>query len=302
MRSINIILYFNNSRYADSLSRGLCYKYTGLNIFFAEKEKDFVELMDKGVLLTDKKIEHNSKTIALCNGGMENYPYCLPKTCSIKEIFDAIRNIAHKEYGVLSAKFDSNTDVIGVFSKKGGIGLTSFAITMARMIAAETERKVLYLNLGLMDDYCLYTGISDYSAQNKLEYLFMKEEGLPVNIESYCNEDFWGVSYFKPEHTRNTFFCYGKEGEIVNYAMEENYFSYIVIDFGKRTKVDNSYLKYCFEVGKEEIICQNIDDNFTTTFSSVSDNNSFLIENENVEISMKGLYANRIHEITRTVI
>ena len=38
MCNINIILYFDNTKYTELLARGLCYESTGLNVFFAKHD------------------------------------------------------------------------------------------------------------------------------------------------------------------------------------------------------------------------------------------------------------------------
>ena len=297
MRSIDIILHFKNAKYAESLARGLCYEYAGLNVFFAEKDEDIQNISSKGILITDKLVKPNSRTIFLSSDIDDRFIYCIPKTTSVKVIMNAIRRIAQKEYGIGTYACNKDTKVIGIFSERGGCGVTSMAITIARVLSAKTDEKVLYLNLGFLDDYNMYTGIEDYGSSSKMEYLFMKEEQITVNIENYCKEDMWGVYYFKPETKKNSFFLNTNEEDIIGYIVDEKFFSHIIVDYGKRKEIDNSILDGSFFIKNQRAFYTSPRNEEQYTYSLCIDKDSFFCINENIEISMKGMYANAIDAI-----
>ena len=103
---------------------------------------------------------------------------CISKTLRIKAIMDEINNLAFESYGIIPFVNSNNSRVFGVFSKNGGMGVTAFAITLSRLIAAKTEGRVLYLNLGVIDDFDVYVEFDNSDVLSKMQYLFMKNQML----------------------------------------------------------------------------------------------------------------------------
>ena len=72
MCNINIILYFDNTKYTELLARGLCYESTGLNVFFAKDREEILKLIDRGILLTDIYVPEPAKTIFFSDKTIKN--------------------------------------------------------------------------------------------------------------------------------------------------------------------------------------------------------------------------------------
>lgn len=298
MKSVNIILDLKNAKYAESLARGLCYEYAGLNIFFEDNKKSISKLISRGILITDKLVENEAKTIFLSQEGDENYRYCILKISPIKKILEAIKTISQKEYGIEAYIRNQETKTVGVFSKRGGSGVTTFGIVLGRILAAKTERKVLYLNLGIVDDYSLYAGISNYDVCNKMEYCLLKEEGIPLNIENYCVEDSWGVYYFRPESNMNSLFLHVKRSKLMSYIINEKFFSYVIIDYGKCNLLEETYLEHKFEIRKGSVIYSDCNGNKTISYELCMDETDTVSTDKKNDISMKGQYANSVDIIS----
>lgn len=257
MKGINVILYFNSTKYADSLARGLCYECTGLNVFFAQNEEDIISLVERGILITDKNFNIENKTVMLMEDNSNNDKHILNKTCRLNQIIKNIKDIAFREYGVHLYSKEDKRCAIGIFSRKGGMGVTSFAINIARLISARTESRVLYLNCGVIDDYNEYAKIDNFdNTSSKKHFIFMLEQGIRIKIEDYVKQDEWNVYYFKPESNHNSFFKNVEPKQIIDNILGFEYFSYIIIDFGKREQIEAEILKI-IEITDEEIIFDN---------------------------------------------
>ena len=290
MSSIKIILYFKNPKYADALARGLCYECTGLDVFFAQNEKMIASLIDRGVLLTDCNIIFDQKTVFFNDEEHIESEYSISKKSPLKEIICMIKDIAYKTYGVKLYLKDYNAHVIEVYSQKGGIGVTSFAITLSRIISAETDSRVLYLNFGIIDDYDVLLDIDDSEkALSKRHFMILKDEGIEIDIEDYLKEDSWKVYYFKPERGYNPFFKVADK--ILNYILAEGFASYVIIDRGKNVSNENAMkeielLENSFVYRENELL---------NVFPLIKDEESFIKIDEKIKISMRGKYANNIN-------
>ena len=296
MRSINIILHFENKRYAESLARGLCYEYTGLKVFLVDNEDEINNYIGRGILLTDKNVYIDSKTLLFTDELKDEKP-CISKSLRLKEIMKEISNLAFKFYGIIPFVNNNNSIIIGVFSKSGGSGVTSFAITLSRLIAAKTEARVLYLNLGVIDDFDVYIEFDNSDILSKMQYLFMKEENIPVCIGHYCKEDLWGVSYFKPERDKNCFFHSIEMTKLIQYILGEKCFDYIIIDAGKTYYIDKNLINGCFELKKEIVTFSYGNNHDESTYELFIDRDSFVDKEDRIEISMRGIYAMCIESI-----
>lgn len=171
--------------------------------------------------------------------------------------------------------------------------MTSFAIVLARSIALKTESKVLYVNLGEVDDYWQFAGIDYYSGLSKKQYVFMKEEALSVHLDEYCKEDEFGVSFFKPHIEGDNIFHSLSKQELMAYLDNEKFFSYIIADSGKRNCGDREAFNISLEVSRGQVkLCTS--ENEYITYQIVEDEYAFKTDGKNIEISMMGDYANSI--------
>ena len=290
MSSINIILYFKNAKYADALARGLCYECTGLDVFFAQNENTISALIDRGILLTDRSVYFEQKTIIFSEDDWSESEYSISKKRMLKEIISKIKEIAYKIYGVKLYSKDCNAHVIEVYSKMGGAGVTSFAITLSRIISMETEARVLYLNYSIIDDYNVLLDIdSSQNTINKRQFIILKDEGIEINIEDYLERDSWNVYYFKPEGCCNTFFK--TTDRILNYILEESFASYVIIDRGKN--VSNKEALKEIELLETSFIYREKD--LLKEFPFIKDEDSFVKIDEKIKISMRGKYVSNIN-------
>jgi hypothetical protein len=313
MSSIKIILYFKNPKYADALARGLCYECTGLDVFFAQNEKMIASLIDRGVLLTDCNIIFDQKTVFFNDEEHIESEYSISKKSPLKEIICMIKDIAYKTYGVKLYLKDYNAHVIEVYSQKGGIGVTSFAITLARILSVRSGKKVLYLSLDNIDDSYKYLNLGEKCKLSREEYFFMKEERLATDIENYLLHDQWGVNYYDSGMKENFFGCEYAKGRILDYIKSEEYFDYIVIDFGKICSVRQQGIQKIIELHSENVyqdLSKESVDNVlkVINFSEYSYGNKqqyyikksdkcFTKEAEFVEISMGGEFAQAIEAL-----
>lgn len=290
MSSIKIILYFKNAKYADALARGLCYECTGLDVFFAQNEENIIALIDRGILLTDISLKFEEKTIFFYDKNQTESEYSISKISSLKGIVYEIRKITYKIYGEKLYLPNSNTRVIEVYSQKGGNGVTSFAITLSRIISMETDSRVLYLNFSIMDDYDEFLDTEhNKKALSKQHFIILKDEGINPNIEDYLKMDSWNVHYFEPERDYNTFFK--RSDRVLNYILEEGFASYVIIDRGK--SISNK------EAIKEIELLENVlvyrEKDLLNEFPLINDQDSFIKIGGKIEISMRGKYANNIN-------
>lgn len=295
MRSIRIIIFFENIRYAESLARGLCYEYAGLNVFFAEDIKKLDKQLERGILLTDKALYDPQKTIYFYSGDRQTesqFTYCISKGAAVRDILKVIRRVAFEQYGIKPELCD-NSKKIEIFSQKGGSGVTSFAIVLARIMALKTESKVLYVNLGEVDDYWQLAGIDYYSNLSKKQYVFMKEEALSVHLEEYCKEDDFGVSFFKPDIGVDNIFHSLAKKELMAYLDNEKFFSYIIADSGKRNCGDREAFNISLEVSRGQVKLFSSENEYIT-YQIVEDEYAFKSNGKNIAISMLGDYANSI--------
>ena len=290
MSSINIILYFNNAKYANALARGLCYECTGLEVFFAQNENTVSDLIDRGILLTDKSVYFDKKTVVFYDDDWSESEYSISKKCMLKETISKIKEIAYKTYGVKLYSKECDANVIEVYSKQGGVGVTSFAITLSRIISMETDARVLYLNYSIIDDYNVFLDVDDsQNTISKREFIILKDEGIEIDIEDYLERDSWNVYYFKPEQCRNTFFK--TTDRILNYILEEGFVSYVIVDKGKN--VSNEEAMKEIELMENSFIYREND--LLKIFPLIKDEDSFIKIDEKIKISMRGKYANNVN-------
>lgn len=295
MRSISIIIFFENIRYAESLARGLCYEYAGLHMFFAENIENLDKQLERGILLTDKALYDTQKTIYFYNEENQNesqFTYSISKNAAVRDVLKEIRKVAFEQYDIKLELCD-NSKKIEIFSQKGGSGVTSFAIILARLIALKTESKVLYVNLGVVDDYWQFAGIDQYSNLSKRQYIFMNEEAISVNLEEYCKEDDFGVFFFKPDMGCDNIFHNLSKKDLMAYMVNENLFSYIIADRGKQNHADREAFNVSLEVSKGLVKLSNFEDD-DIIYQIMEDEYSFKANGEKIEISMMGDYANSI--------
>lgn len=307
MAEKTITIYMKNDSYGKSLGKGLCYMDAGLEIFFADSLEEAIYGMKKGVILTDYEMKDDPRIIKVSNSDKLH-----PLECLAQKIRLAFRNT----YKVELYKDKKNTKVIGVFSNYGGQGVTSFSITLSRLISIKTDKNVLYLSLDKIDDSHRYTNSNSCYKSSKEEYFFMKEEGLEVNFREYLLKDQWNVNYFAHGNVKNFFGNENGKSRILDYIKSEDYFDYIIIDFGKIPLIEQR------EIDKKiQLVSQNLMQDLSTepvedvlkviNFSEFSGGNGkfFYVKNSiesfvkidgKIDISMESEFAESVEKFVET--
>ena len=294
-----------NMNYGKSLAKGLCYLDTGLDVFLAESLEEGINEATSGVLLTDCETNENPKIIRLSNRDKKK-----PLNAIHEKIRCAFRNVYNAEIGSIDS---ARPTVFGVYSKNGGKGVTSLAITLSRLMSVKTNKNILYLSMDKIDDSKKYIGFCGIEKLSKQQYVFMNEEGLSSNLMDYLCEDQWGVHYFVPDIGTNFFETKYAKDSVLEYVESENFFNYIIVDFGKIYGIDNKKIHKKIEIVEEKVLQdlsrKSVEDtlkviNFSDYikdgegyFYIKKDEYSFNESDEVVEISMDGKYAKSVEKL-----
>ena len=237
MKAINVLIFVKNVEYGNALARGLCNECTNLKVFFEEGNYEKVKEENWDVLLTDCYAQESPKILHLReNNENVKAEYDIPKTSPISDILSRIESVIGNNYGIkMDCSKEDKPRIIFLKTYEGGAGVTSISILIARYLAVKGE-SVLYLNLGPIDDYCTYVNLDFIGIKDKRQYYFLNEEEIEVDVSEYTMKDRWGVSYFRPEERKNSFFDELENENILWYLEREKRFSCIVVDCGKSTR------------------------------------------------------------------
>ncbi len=233
MKKLNITVFTKDINYANDLVRGLCNECTGLVVFVAKDRVEANESLERGILLTD-----------YTDFPQENQ---IDKLKSVRKILQQAIELNFVKTGELFEIDEGSAVLIGFYSTCGGAGTTSIAVTYSRFLSVKSEKKVLFVNLGIADDYdkfiCNDRLFScDNFAENeasrkkpfsKHQFVFMCEHRREINYDEYFLKDKYGVHYFKPEKGQNSFRTGFKDKNIIELLKEQKHFEYIVVDLGK---------------------------------------------------------------------
>ena len=298
MRGKSITIYMKNEKYGKSLAKGLCYIDTGLEIFLADSLEKAMEGTKEGILLTDYDVNNCERVIKISNE---------EKLKPIDYLMEKIRVAMKKIYKIELCLRQRNTKIFGIYSRFGGQGVTSFAITLARILSIKTDKPVLYLSLDNIDDSYRYIDFKGCFKYSKEEYFFMKEEMLIASLKDYLMVDRWGVNYYISDRTENFFSSGYAKDKIIDYIKNDSYFDYVIIDFGKKHCLSYKWLDKKIEIERENFaqdLSRERDEDVLRiiNFSEFADGNNgyyyikkcienFIQYDENIEISMEGEYA-----------
>ena len=305
MTEKRIIVCTKSDKYGKSLVKGLCYIDTGLDIFFEKSLENAMCNFKEGVLITDYEVDDNPRIIKLSKED---------KIKPLEQIYGQIRCVFRRNYGIeIYSHRQKTAMIIAIYSKYGGQGVTSFAITLARILSVRSSKKVLYLSLDNIDDSYKYLNLGEKCKSSREEYFFMKEERLATDIENYLLRDQWGVNYYDSGMKENFFGREYARDRILDYIKSEEYFDYIVIDFGKICSVRQQGIQKIIELHSENVyqdLSKESVDNVlkVINFSEYSYGNKqqyyikksdkcFTKEAEFVEISMGGEFAQAIEAL-----
>lgn len=156
---------------------------------------------------------------------------------SIIKAFNMVVEISKKiEIAELKKKGFNNTQILSVYSTKGGTGKTFFAINLALALVRETGKKVALLDLDT--DYSGITQGLDLQPKNTLHDVLMAIENIDKdNIESFMTIHDSGLKILAGinEPQENDFISAAQVEIIVKHIYDN--FDYVVIDMSDRFKL-----------------------------------------------------------------
>lgn len=314
MSKIDIGIYMKNVKYARALARGLCNESTNLNIFFADKENDVEKLITEGLVITDYDMPNNPKIMFLREFAEESEVYEGPSKISpVRAVLSKLSEMAYSNYGMeWEHTHGDEAKIISLISQEGGVGVTSIAIGMARMLSLK-ECSVIYINMGPLDDYERYAEAEFEGTKCKMQYMLYKDQGMKGNIKKFLGRDEWGVYYFKPEKIKNSLFDQQEQDKILKYLTNENFFTHIIVDYGKGVRLERKkneklvavYKKNCYRVLSKAHVESDLNIiNFMDYLEDEEgeicincDPDSFVNTAQNIEISMSGNFMDQIEKI-----
>lgn len=318
MQKLKIAVLMKESSYALELARGLCCRTSGVEVFVAENENQAFKYAGRdGVVITDKNVAPEPQVLVLNeeNPEEDSRGRAMAKISSVSEILDAVASICFENTGELF--YPSSDDRLRIWeftAPFGGAGTTCIAITSARLLAAETGKRVLYINFGAWDDYMSYIDVCFDSTCPKRKFIYAAETKTRIIIDKCVEKDRYGVFYFKPENAGNSFLREANADKVFEFIKESGKFTHVVADTGKRVKNYLTFADLNFTVSdkkerriKTEETSGNIKIiNFSPfegkrdgEFHIPDDSCSFVHENDSTEISMFDRFADSLCQMIR---
>ena len=295
MKTLFASVFMKNKEYARALMAGICRECPKINLSEISGAKEAVKSGLNGILLTDADIYGS---LVLKKEDIKGVP--------IREIIKKMASVYFEMTGEIFAACEEGTPaLLEFYSHFGGSGVTSIAIAAARVLAASSENKVIYLNLRRYDDYELYIDVdfSQLSSKRKFIYKIKKIPGI-FPIDEFIKEDKWGVWYFRPQSGRNSFEYECDNGIIINRLLEYKDISYIVADSyggccdsGIQIEVINSRDTRKIKTLKKGVTIYNFSKNEADDLHVPEDNESFVINNDKIELSMTGRFLSSVESI-----
>lgn len=241
MRKLKIAVFTKEKEYALDLARGLCSQSSGIEVLVAEDEAQAFDYVGQtGVVITDKDTGSAPQTLVLTGekaredliaGNIKK----IYKISPISEILQAAVAVCFENTGeVFYPEQGSQLKVWEFFSPCGGSGTTSIALICAGLLASEPGEKVLYINLGITDDYETYTDICFDKVCSKRRFIYAVETQSKIMTDNCFAVDGYGVFYFKPETEKNGFLYETDKNKIINFLKMSRKFTHVIIDSGKR--------------------------------------------------------------------
>ncbi len=290
---------------------GICREYTGIKLYAVSEPEEAALSGINGILLTDADIYGS---LVLKKEDIKGLP--------IRETVRKIASLYFDMTGEIFAVAGEDTPtVLEFYSRFGGSGVTSIAVTTARLLAASSERRVIYLNLRRYDDYEFYVDVDFRGLSSKRKFIYkIKKTSGTILIDEFIREDKWRVGYFCPQKGGNSFEYECDADIIIDYLIKYKDISYIVVDSyeaccdgGIQVEVINS--KDLRNRNEEKMInskdlrnrneekkglsIYNFSDDVGEEFHVPEDNESFRIKGDTIDISMTGKFISSIEEIVK---
>lgn len=298
MKKLDLTVCMREKEYGQALARGLAYITPNLDITVCDAGYGNSKMAPGSVIITDDR--------GLTGENILQLDQILPAG----EILEQAACIWHKISGeVFIPETEGTVKIWKVASCCGGSGTTVISLAMARLLAAEGEKRILYLNAGPVDDYVMYVHAPFEKAAPKRRFIFhvcsMEEK---IFQDRFAVRDGNGVYFLKPEQEGSSLACEGNIRRITDFFRLNGYFTDVMIDAGK-----NPFVSFGEDIAIEVINgrdCRTVSIenggaytlinfaekekhslNGEKIFYIPKDTDSFSAGEDSVEISMNGIFA-----------
>lgn len=244
MKTIKIGICVRNNNYAHKLASVMTKQMSGLDIsvISAADEALCGELSEYGeqgesdVILSDMDTEVYRPNCLLLEG--ESKISCCEEYRTNERIMSRFEPVSHilqraveiyeEINGIGALRQCENASTLYKFqSDMGGSGTTAVALTMARLLACEYGKKVLYINTGVYKSEIWYACDSQTALRPAAELECMIRNNMNFNIFSYTAKDPYGV-YILEKSGRS-----GNADAVLGKICEEKNFDVIIADMAK---------------------------------------------------------------------
>lgn len=165
---------------------------------------------------------------------LENHQYQVCKFDNIKSILKSLHMIYCMKSGEVAPAFDNGkSQLICVFSQKGGMGKTAVSLGLAQEFAQFREKKVLYLNYEEWNTTTDYFPFQDVPFMNNLDYyLYCLQRKKPYHAEAFLSQFLKDLYSFHPSGGRNQLRLLNSEelNQFLSKTMETLPMDYIFVD------------------------------------------------------------------------
>lgn len=190
------------------------------DLIISEGEIDRATNKDRTIILSSHPSEYDIENMTLF------------KFQSSKSLLNDLLFLFSKEK-IVSYDLPSNerTNVIGVYSKAGGSGVSSIALTMCYCIYNFDNKKVIYLNCEAMNTSNIYLCYS-IDAETKL-FSYAISQGIEFDISRFIKK-IDGVDYLGLNE-QERFSVLNKDGlaSLIEHIKARGEYEYILVDLGK---------------------------------------------------------------------
>lgn len=210
MKAIKICICLKNRKYTQDLSKAMSRRSSRLDIscISCDEHTELKSLAEKyDVLLCDAEIMHEYEPKLLliegsskitCHEDYRKNGRVMSSLNPVSRILQRVTEIYEEESGdsFFTADESSPCKVL-IYTDMGGSGVTAAALTMGRLIACESDKRVLYAGLGGTRSRDWYLSELKEAARAADELRCMVRSGVPFSIESYISKDRYGLNIFK---------------------------------------------------------------------------------------------------------
>lgn len=215
MRKINVGIYLRNKQHMEDMAKALAELSPRLNISEMEYRTHYLrdEEEDFDVLVTNRDgfEEYNPKVLLIEGrhelGYYEKYEkerQAVGAYATASEVLAGIIRIYERNMQIsFSPKRDSGVIIISILSATGGSGVSAAAVTVGRQICMNSDKKVLYMNVGGTESWKLYITDANKAVRPAKELSHLIQNKAVFSIDSYVATDKFGLRYLdrtdKPE-------------------------------------------------------------------------------------------------------